>query len=198
MSARFTLPSLSNKRLILASGSPRRRELLEQLGIPVEFRDGPGIREDYPLHLKGEAIALYLAEKKAAALPLPAEDELLITADTLVWKADRVLPKPADRREAIEILQSLSGERHTVTTGVCLRMPDGMQSFTSSTDVTFSPLTEEEIHYYVDNYLPYDKAGAYGIQEWIGLVGVESITGSYFNVMGLPIQHLYRTLKHIN
>lgn len=191
-------PLLNGKKLVLASGSPRRRELMGKLGIPVEFRDGPGIKEAYPAHLRGEAIALYLAEEKAKALPEPAEEELIITADTLVWKGNKVLPKPADRKEAVEILQWLSGQTHSVTTGVCLCTRDGMQSFTSSTDVTFSLLTQEEITYYVDQYQPYDKAGAYGIQEWIGLIGVECIRGSYFNVMGLPIQHLYRKLKHFN
>jgi septum formation protein len=186
---------LREYRLVLASDSPRRRELIRGLGWEVVFRAGPGIKETYPAHLRGEQIAGYLAYAKAKALhPAPAADELVLTADTVVWFRDQMLPKPQSRQEAREILKTLSGHTHSVITGVCILVSGQYHTFTSCTKVTFGLLKQREIDWYVDRYQPYDKAGAYGIQEWIGMIGVEGIEGSYFNVMGLPVQHLYREL----
>lgn len=189
------LDNLNKYKVILASGSPRRRELLSGLGIDYEVRILPDIDESYPDTLQGEEIPLYIAREKADAYKsLIQSGELIITADTIVWLDNSVLGKPHDTVHAMEMLRRLSGKTHQVITGVCLTTKDFQRSFTTVTEVTFAALTEEEIEYYVTNYQPLDKAGAYGIQEWIGFVGVESIRGSYFNVMGLPVQRLYREL----
>lgn len=189
------LDNLDKYRLILASASPRRRELLAGLGVRYEVRTLPDIDESYPGTLRGEEIPLYIAREKAAAyLPSLRADELLVTADTIVWLDGQVMGKPADEADARRMLRALSGRTHQVITGVCLTTTAGGRAFAAVTDVTFARLSEEEIRYYVERYRPMDKAGAYGIQEWIGFVGVERIEGSYFNVMGLPVQRLYKEL----
>lgn len=184
------------KKIILASNSPRRRELLAGLGYPYEVRVLDGIDESYPGTLRGSEVAEYISKAKAAAYRATmGRDELIITADTIVCLDDRVLGKPADEAEAIAMLRSLSGRTHQVYTGVTLTTLDRQSSFVSCSDVSFAELTDEEIHHYVTRYRPMDKAGAYGIQEWIGYIGVKRIEGSYFNVMGLPVQRLYAELK---
>lgn len=187
---------LEQYRIILASNSPRRKELLAGLGISFDVLTIPGIDESYPDTLVGGDIPVYLAKKKSEAYNDILRDNLLvITADTIVWHNGKVLGKPKDRREAIEMLTELSGDSHIVYTGVCVRTKDKEVSFFTESEVFFDELTSTEIEYYVDNYKPYDKAGSYGIQEWIGYVGVKRIEGSYFNIMGLPIQRLYKELK---
>ena len=182
--------------IILASNSPRRRELLSGLGLDYEVRTLPGIDESYPDTLQGEEIPVYISSKKASAyLDALKENELLITADTIVWLDGRVLGKPSDEEDARQMLRDLSGKIHQVITGVTLATTSFQKSFASVSQVTFATLTEEEINYYVTHYHPMDKAGSYGVQEWIGFIGVERIEGSYFNVMGLPVQRLYRELK---
>lgn len=184
-------------KILLASNSPRRRELLSGLGVKYEVRLMDGIDESYPDGLSGEEIPQYIARAKAAAYTLAA-DELLITADTIVYLDGQVLGKPKDEEEARHMLRSLSGRTHQVITGVALTTTESQRCFASVSHVTFASLTDEEIDYYVRNYRPMDKAGAYGIQEWIGYVGVERLEGSYFNVMGLPVQRLYTELKSLN
>ena len=182
--------------VILASNSPRRKELLAGLGIDYDVRTLPDISESYPEDLMGGDIPLYISKEKANAyLSMLKPNELIITADTIVWLHNEVLGKPRDREDAIEMLRKLSGETHEVFTGVTLTTLEKQHSFFVETKVTFSKLTDEEITYYVDTYKPFDKAGSYGVQEWIGYIGVERIEGSYFNVMGLPVQRLYRELK---
>lgn len=184
------------KKIILASNSPRRRELLAGLGYPYEVRVLEGIDESYPETLDGSEVAAYISRAKAGAYQTAmAEDELVITADTIVCLDDKVLGKPADEHEAVEMIRSLRGRTHQVYTGVTIITAEKSSTFVSRTDVTFAALTEEEIQHYVTHYRPMDKAGAYGIQEWIGYIGVERIEGSYFNVMGLPVQRLYTELK---
>ena len=183
-------------KIILASNSPRRRELLAGLGYPYEVRVLDGIDESYPDTLRGSEVASYISRVKADAYRnTMAEDELIITADTIVCLDDKVLGKPADEAEAMAMIRSLSGRNHQVYTGVTILTSEASSTFVSCTDVTFAALTEEEIQHYVVHYRPMDKAGAYGIQEWIGYIGVERIEGSYFNVMGLPVQRLYTELK---
>ncbi|MGI6339442.1 MAG: Maf family nucleotide pyrophosphatase [Bacteroidales bacterium] len=189
------IDDLKGFSLLLASRSPRRKQLLEELGLEfrVVIRDW---EEAYPSGLEGKEIALYIAEQKARGfLPEIKENEIVLTADTIVWCNGRVLDKPASRDEAIRILRLISGNTHEVITGVCLLSARYKSTFSSTTKVTFADLTDEEIMYYVDSDKPYDKAGAYGIQEWIGIAGCSKIEGSYFNVMGLPSDLLYRELK---
>lgn len=182
-------------RIILGSNSPRRKELLAGLDLPFEVKVIPGLEEHYPAGLPPEEIPVFLARQKAAAyLPLE-EDTLLITADTIVWNHGEVIGKPKDRQDAIRMLTSLAGHEHHVITGVCLTTQERQKCFSSVSAVRFAPLSEEEITYYVNKYKPFDKAGAYGIQEWIGYIAVEGIEGSFYNVMGLPVQRLYRELK---
>ena len=183
-------------RLILASNSPRRKELLAGLEFPFEVRILNGIDESYPDTLQGEEIPMYIsAQKTKAYLPTLGEDELLITADTVVMLEGRVLGKPHDREDAIRMLTDLSGRTHEVITGVTLATLERQKSFASVSRVTFASLSPKDILHYVDHYRPFDKAGAYGIQEWIGFIGVTRIEGSYFNVMGLPVQRLYEELR---
>ncbi len=185
-----------NYRIFLASNSPRRKELLSGLGIPFEVRVNGDIDESYPSDLPPEAIPLHISRKKAAAyLQTMSVDELIITADTVVVASGEILGKPADASDAHRMLRLLSGTTHQVITGVCLTTTDHQVAFSVTTDVTFKDLSDEEIHYYIDHYRPYDKAGAYGIQEWIGYIGVTGLHGSYFNVMGLPIQRIYEELR---
>lgn len=183
-----------DKRVILGSGSPRRKELLAGLDIDYEVRLIEGIEESYPDGLAGEAIPMYLAEQKSSAYTL-SDSELLITADTIVWLDGKVYGKPTDVDEAKDMLRKLSGRTHSVITGVCVRTNAQKVTFATTTEVTFASLTDSEIDYYIERYKPMDKAGSYGVQEWIGYIGVENINGSYFNVMGLPIQRLYNVLK---
>lgn len=183
--------------LILSSNSPRRKELLAGLDIPFEVRVIEDIDESYPDSLPTGEIAEYIAQKKAAAYEV-GNDEVLITADTIVVLDDQILGKPADAEEAKQMLHSLSGKTHHVITGVCLKSCDQQHHFSVISEVTFKTLAEEEINYYVETYKPFDKAGAYGIQEWIGYIGVTGLSGSYFNVMGLPVQRIYEELNKFN
>lgn len=187
----------TSKRIILASNSPRRRELLAGLDIDFEVRVKEGIDEAYPASLPMEQIPQYISRAKSQAYDL-APDELLITADTIVWTEGRVLGKPSSPTEAEHMLHLLSGRTHQVITGVTLATKEWTTSFSAVTDVTIAALTDDEVHYYVQRYAPMDKAGAYGVQEWIGYVGVTSLSGSYYNVMGLPVQRLYAELKKRN
>lgn len=180
-------------KLVLASNSPRRKELLGGLGVDFTVRVLQGIDESYPPSLPTKDIAQYISTKKAAAYTVEA-DELLVTADTVVVMGDEVLGKPADARQARQMLRGLSGRTHQVITGVCLSTAGERRAFSVVSDVTFKQLSEEEIDYYVEHYRPFDKAGAYGIQEWIGYIGVTGLQGSYFNVMGLPVQRIYDEL----
>ena len=187
-----------NYKIILASNSPRRKELLKGLDIDFEVRIIPDIDESYPPEMPPEEIPCHLAQKKADAYRAAMQaDELIITADTVVVLDGGILEKPADLNEAIRMLQRLSGRKHQVITAVTLTSIDWQKTFSVNSSVDFAPLTNEEIEYYVDKYKPFDKAGGYGIQEWIGYVGVCSIEGSFYNVMGLPIQRLYQELKLI-
>ena len=183
-------------KIILASKSPRRKELLSGLDVDFEVRVLAGIDESYPASLPTMQIAEYISKKKAAAYrETMAVDELVITADTVVILGDEVMGKPKDDAEACRMLRELSGQTHQVITGVTLTTMERQISFSVKTDVTFKELTNEEIHYYVEKYHPMDKAGAYGIQEWIGHIGVTGLSGSFYNVMGLPIQRIYEALK---
>lgn len=183
-------------KIILASNSPRRKELLGGLGIDFEVRTLQGIDESYPDSLKGEDIPMYISSKKADAYKASmADDELIITADTIVYDQGRVLGKPKDAESAKMMLRELSGHSHEVITGVSVVTKEKTVRFASTSRVFFDALTDDEIDYYVQTYKPFDKAGAYGIQEWIGFIGVTRLEGSYFNVMGLPIQRLYKVLK---
>lgn len=190
------LKNLEKYRIVLGSASPRRRELLAGLDLDFEVEVIPGIDESYPDTLTAQEIPLYIARKKAEAYAAKMTDgELLITADTIVSAEGSILGKPAAREEAIEMLRRLSGRRHEVVTGVCVSTKEKSVSFSVTSEVCFAEIEEEDIIYYVDKYRPFDKAGAYGIQEWIGYVGVENINGSFYNVMGLPVQRLYTELK---
>ncbi|HHT23602.1 MAG TPA: septum formation protein Maf [Bacteroidales bacterium] len=188
------LSHLKKYDIILGSGSPRRQELLK--GLDIDFRiELKETDETYPNDLVGVDIPTYVAQLKADAYTLN-DNTLLITADTIVWLEGKVYGKPKDREDAKRILSKLSGKSHQVITGMCLKTKERKRVFHVITEVYFSRFTEEEIDYYLDNYKPYDKAGAYGVQEWIGFIGVERIEGSYYNVMGLPIQRLYSELKN--
>ena len=182
--------------IILASNSPRRRELLAGLGLDFEVRVMPNIDESYPADLPTDQIAEHIAQQKARAYQRQmAAGELTITADTIVVAGQEVLGKPKDEADAFRMLRLLSGCTHQVITGVCLTTLHRQVHFSVTTDVTFKELSDAEIHYYISHYRPFDKAGAYGIQEWIGYIGVTSLHGSYFNVMGLPVQRIYESLK---
>lgn len=189
------LNNLKNYHIILASQSPRRHQMLKELGLDFKIQT-KDIEEVYPDHLKGEQIPIYLAKLKAEAFELNLnEKELVITADTIVCVDDMVLGKPKDRDDAVNMLKTISGRSHQVISGVCLKSKEKEATFSTTTHVHFKELSLEEINYYIDNYKPFDKAGAYGIQEWIGFVGIDGIEGSYFNVVGLPIQRLYQELS---
>ena len=189
---------MKSYNIILASNSPRRKELLSRLGVPFEVRVLKDIDESYPEATPVSEVAQYIAGKKADVYRLVmGDDELIITADTVVIVGNEILGKPADADDAARMLRALSGRTHQVTTGVCMVAKDQDRRFSVTTDVTFKQLTDEEISYYVQTYKPYDKAGAYGIQEWIGCIGVTGLSGSYYNVMGLPIQRIYQVLKSL-
>lgn len=186
---------LKDYKVILASQSPRRQYLLKELGIEFEIIANSEADEVYPQGLTKEEIPVYLAEMKAKfVMPVVPDKTLLITADTIVWLNNKVINKPSGFDDAMKMLEELSGEVHEVLTGVCLTTQNKRYSFYTSTLVYFAALSKEEIRFYVEQYRPYDKAGAYGIQEWIGYIGIERIEGSYFNVMGLPVQELYREI----
>ncbi|TCP25810.1 septum formation protein [Tenacibaculum skagerrakense] len=188
---------LANYTIILASGSPRRQQFFKDLGLDFEIRL-KSIDEVYPNHLKGVEITDYLANLKS----IPFDDELsandlLITSDTIVWLNNKALGKPKNYEEAFSILRNLSGKTHEVITSVSIKNPNFQKIINDTTTVYFRDLTDEEIDYYITTYKPYDKAGAYGIQEWIGKIGIDKIEGSYFNVMGLPVHKLYKELMNL-
>ena len=192
------LDNIKKYKVVLASASPRRRELLKGLDVQFEVRALPDVDESFPENLQGGDIPLYISKKKADAYrPFMANDELVITADTIVWHEGVALGKPADEAEAVQMLRSMSGKTHSVFTGVTITTKEQQYSFVAQSDVTFANLSDDEIEYYVAKYSPMDKAGAYGAQEWIGYIGVSNIVGSYFNVMGLPVQRLYSELKRV-
>ena len=189
---------LQNYRLILASASPRRRELLADCDLDFVLAEKFECEECYPADLEAEKVAEYLSQLKSNAYPHPlCEDDILLTADTVVILGDKILGKPHSEAQAIEMISSLSGATHKVVTGVTLRTLSQTISFSAESLVSFRSLEAEEIRYYVEKYRPLDKAGAYGIQEWIGYIGIEGIEGSFYNVMGLPVQRLYSALKEL-
>jgi len=185
---------LRGKRLILASQSPRRHAILKEMGLNFTIRVNP-IKECYPLNLKRGEITHYLSRLKASAFTKLEHNDILITSDTIVWFDEKPLEKPKDKAQACEMLQKLSGNSHEVITSICLTSKEKQRIETEYTKVFFKNITQEEIEFYVENYAPFDKAGAYGIQEWLGYTSVEKIEGSYFNVMGLPTHLLYNMLK---
>jgi septum formation protein len=181
--------------LILASSSPRRQYLMKEAGFSFSV-EKPDVEETFPAEMPVEQVARYLASKKAEYFRPGIHEEIIITADTVVILGKTILNKPADRTEACQMLSSLSGKTHLVMTGVCIVSKEKEESFDDTTEVTFQALSQKEIEFYVDNYRPYDKAGAYGAQDWIGMIAIQKITGSYFNVMGLPIHKVYEHLKN--
>lgn len=186
---------ITNYKVLLASNSPRREELLRGIDIDFEIKVLPDIDESFPDNLPTEEVAEFVAQKKAGSyIKILKDNELMITADTVVILDDKIYGKPNNKEEAIEMLHAFSGKTHRVVSGVCLTSTTKQISFSVSSDVEFSQLTTEEIEYYIERYAPFDKAGSYGVQEWIGYIGVKHISGSYFNVMGLPVQRLYREL----
>lgn len=188
---------LKNYKLILASGSPRRQQFFKDLDLDFEIRLKE-IEEVYPLDLKREEITNYLAELKSNAFEgTLADNEILITSDTIVWHNEKALGKPKDKEDAFSILKSLSNSTHEVITSVCFKMKDKKEILFDVTKVTFNSISDEAINYYIDKYKPFDKAGAYGIQEWIGFIGVSRIEGSYPNVMGLPVDKVYHYLSNL-
>lgn len=189
---------LKNHRLILASASPRRRELLADCDLDFVLAEKFECEECYPADLEADKVAEYLSQLKSNAYPHPlCEGDILLTADTVVISGDKILGKPHSEAEAIEMISLLSGATHKVVTGVTLRTAERTISFSAESLVSFRELDTEEISYYVEKYRPLDKAGAYGIQEWIGYIGIEGIEGSFYNVMGLPTQRLYQALKEL-
>jgi len=190
------LSNLKGKQVILASQSPRRQELLKGVGVDFKVLVKEGIDEDFDLHMPFVEVAAFLARKKASEYAHElAENVIIITADTIVCNENNILNKPADRADAVRMLECLSGKQHQVITGVCIKSFNMESCFSAESTVFFKELEPYEIEYYVDNYKPYDKAGGYGIQEWIGYIGITRIEGSYFNVMGFPIQMVYNELK---
>ena len=192
------LDNLNKYRIILASASPRRRELLAGLDVDFVVRTLPDVDESFPVDLQGGDIPLYISKKKADAYrPVMADEELVITADTIVWLDGAALGKPVDEADARRMLRRMSGKTHSVFTGVTITTKEEQRCFVAQSDVTFANLTDDEIEYYVNRYKPMDKAGSYGVQEWIGYIGITGINGSYFNVMGLPVQRLYCELGKV-
>ena len=179
--------------LIVASSSPRRQYLMREAGFTFTV-EKPDVDESFPDDLPVDQVAKYLAEKKGEYFRMSMKDEVVLTADTVVIRGEKILNKPLDRNEAIDMLSDLSGKAHNVMTGVCILSKEKEISFDDLTEVTFQQLSRSEIEFYVDNYKPYDKAGAYGAQDWIGMVAIQKIVGSYFNVMGLPIHKVYQQL----
>ena len=188
------LNNLEKYEVVLGSNSPRRRELLSDMGVTFRVEAIKGIDESYPANLPVEEIPVYLARIKAQGHPLKP-DELLITADTVVVLDEQVLGKPVDVADARRMLRALSGRPHRVISGVCVTTMDRCESFADTSIVRFAELSDDEIEYYIEHYRPLDKAGAYGIQEWIGNIGISGISGDFYNVMGLPTRKLYQLLK---
>jgi septum formation protein len=184
---------LNDYQLILASGSPRRQGFFSEMGLPYTIDVRP-IDETYPAHLKAAEITDYLSIQKAAAFTQIHEKHIVITSDTIVWKQGRAIEKPQDYNEAVTMLRELSGDFHEVITSVTFTQKNSQKTVHETTKVWFAELSEEEIAYYIETFQPYDKAGSYGIQEWIGYIGIEKIEGSFFNVMGLPTRVVYKTL----
>jgi septum formation protein len=190
------LQNLQHKRLVLASQSPRRQQLIKELGLPVEVRLKP-VEEEYPTDLDAHKVAAYLADLKAMAFDDLTDDEVLLTGDTTVVLNGRVLNKPVDHADAFRMLRLLSGETHEVVSGVCIRTAEKKVVFDDCTRVTFAELTDDEITYYIETCRPFDKAGAYGAQDFIGHVGIERMEGSFYTVMGFPMHLIYRHLTHL-
>lgn len=189
------LDNLKNKKIILASKSPRRQELLKGLGLNFEVRT-KDIEETYPSDLKAEDVPVFLSEKKANEfLHELKENEIIITSDTIVIHQGKILEKPLSKEHAQQMLRLLADSEHTVVTGVCIQSTEKKVVFSDQTQVVFNPLSDAEINFYIDNYKPFDKAGSYGAQDWIGFVAIKNLTGSYFNVMGLPVHRVYEELK---
>ena len=188
------LSNLNKYQVILASKSPRRKDLLTALGVDFKVKEQTNQDESYPETLQGAEIVEFLAKQKSSSFETK-ENELIISADTIVCVENKVLGKPNNEYEAKEMLKLLSGKTHQVFTGVCLKTKEKQRVFSVTSSVTFSSLSDDEIDFYIKNFQPFDKAGAYGIQEWIGFIGIQSISGSYWNVMGLPLQRLYQELK---
>lgn len=188
---------IKSKKIILASASPRRKELMAGLGFEFTIDTRNNFEEVIPQRYDINLVPEYLAKGKSHGFHRPLEeDEIIITADTMVLCNGQILGKPADRANAMEMLKMLQNNRHRVITGVCIRDAQREVSFSATTEVYFNALSDSELNYYLDNYKPYDKAGAYGVQEWIGYVGINHIEGSYYNVMGLPVQRLYTELEN--
>ena len=187
---------LNNYNVILASGSPRRQQFFRDLDIDfsIQLKE---IEEIYPENLKGVAITDYLSNLKSDAFSTLNDNDLLITSDTIVWLEGKALGKPKDAKDAFTMLRAMSGKKHEVITSVCIRSNSFQKIISDITIVTFKELSDDEIHYYIKNYKPFDKAGAYGIQEWIGFIGIDKIEGSYFNVVGLPVHKLYKELMDL-
>ena len=187
---------LNNYNVILASGSPRRQQFFRDLDIDfsIQLKE---IEEIYPENLKGVAITDYLSNLKSEAFSTLNDNDLLITSDTIVWLEGKALGKPKDAKDAFTMLKAMSGKKHEVITSVCLKTTSFQKIINDITSVTFKELSDDEIHYYINNYKPFDKAGAYGIQEWIGFIGIDKIEGSYFNVVGLPVHKLYKELMDL-
>ena len=187
---------LNNYNVILASGSPRRQQFFRDLDIDfsIQLKE---IEEIYPENLKGVAITDYLSNLKSEAFSTLNDNDLLITSDTIVWLEGKALGKPKDAKDAFTMLRAMSGKKHEVITSVCLKSTSFQKIINDITIVTFKELSDDEIHYYINNYKPFDKAGAYGIQEWIGFIGIDKIEGSYFNVVGLPVHKLYKELMSL-
>lgn len=190
----FLNKKFSINNIYLASASPRRKEMLSKLGLNFSVIPSPHTDENYPDELPGAEIAKFLAEKKANSFGEIHESDIIITADTIVWADEKILEKPANYNEAFAMLKLLSNKTHAVISGVCIKSTYKKVVFDSETKVEFCELSDEEIHYYIKNFKPFDKAGAYGIQEWIGMIGINHIEGSFYNVVGLPIQKLYKEL----
>ena len=187
---------LNNYNVILASGSPRRQQFFRDLDIDfsIQLKE---IEEIYPENLKGVAITDYLSNLKSDAFSTLNDNDLLITSDTIVWLEGKALGKPKDAKDAFTMLRAMSGKKHEVITSVCLKSNSFQKIINDVTIVTFKELSDDEIHYYINKYEPFDKAGAYGIQEWIGFIGIDKIEGSYFNVVGLPVHKLYKELMDL-
>jgi septum formation protein len=184
-----------SRAIILASSSPRRQYLMKEAGFEFTV-EKPDVDESFPENLPAQQVAKYLAEKKAEVFRLNIANEIVVTADTVVILGNRILNKPANRTQAIEMLQSLSGKTHLVMTGVCILSKEKEIAFDDTTEVTFASLTQTEIEFYIDTYKPFDKAGSYGAQDFIGMIAIEKIVGSYFTVMGLPIHKVYQHLTN--
>ncbi len=187
---------LKDYNVILASDSPRRQQFFKELDLEYSIKTKP-IDEVFPAHLKGAEITDYLAKLKASAFTDLKSSDILVTSDTIVWHDGEALNKPKDRKEAYQMIASLSGHTHEVITSVSFTMSDRQMTINDTTKVTFKELSDEEINFYIDNFQPYDKAGGYGIQEWFGYIAVTKIEGSYFNVMGMPLDKVYKKLMEI-